>query len=587
MNRVAACDIVTNDISFLDGSTSTSICVDGNADPLDVIRNGGTGNNDATGWIITDAATDEILGTPMAPPFDLDGAGSGTCEIWYVRYLSSDFSGAVMGNNLSDLTGCFDLSNPLEVIREIPDGGTVTLTDGDTDFIGCAGDIVFDVTHTTTAPNLSFWYIITDDQDNILGFHNSADGPTLDLSGAPAGTCRVWGWSYRGLPDPVVGQPLSSLDPAGACADISDDFITVYRETPDGGTITTAGGAADTTVTAGNAFVTVTHSTTANFLSYWYIITDDNGTILGFANSADTNTLDLSGAPAGVCRIWGWSYRGLGDPVPGQNISTLNDDFCETISDDFITVNRVAPPTTLANVIVNEVARDGRIELFNGTGAAVDVSDYWLCDFPAYTRLRDLTLECGDLVMQPGDYLVVSGFSGFNANDGEMGLYNTGSFSSSTALISYVEWGSAGHTRSNLAVQAGVWTSNFFLPPPTATQSIQTFVDQTTLSWDLADETLCGTNQQTTSTVFLGNDVNVNVFPNPASTDLNVSIDGLDNGADARFDVYDATGRLILSQVRAAGNGQSALDISQLSSGQYTLRITSGGLFTTRRITVL
>ncbi|MFT7121814.1 MAG: hypothetical protein ACJAZ9_002002, partial [Neolewinella sp.] len=281
----AVCDIVTNDIMLEGGGTETSICVDGNPDPLTVVTGGGTGGNDATGFIITDLAGN-ILGLPAAGPFDLDGAGAGTCEIWYIRYQTEGFSGQVVGNNLTDLAGCFDLSNPITVVRQEADGGAVTLADGGTDFIGCAGDIVFDVTHTTTATALSYWYIITDDANNILGFANSADTNTLDLSGAPAGTCRIWGWSYRGLPNPVMGEPLSSLDPDGACADISDEFITVYRETPDGGTVTLASGATDTVVTAGDAIINVTHTTTGGFLSYWYIITDDNGAILGFANSA-------------------------------------------------------------------------------------------------------------------------------------------------------------------------------------------------------------------------------------------------------------------------------------------------------------
>jgi len=48
----------------------------------------------------------------------------------------------------------------------------------------------------------------------------------------------------------------------------------------------------------------------------------------------------LSAAPAGTCRIWGWSYRGLPNPVLGASIQTLNDDPCEEISDNFITVIR-------------------------------------------------------------------------------------------------------------------------------------------------------------------------------------------------------------------------------------------------------
>jgi hypothetical protein len=587
VNRIAEdCDIVTNDITFADGtSTTTSICVDGNADPLDVIRNGGSGNNDATGWIITDAATGVILGVPASPPFDLDGAGEGTCEIWYVRYLTDGFSGLEAGNLLSDLEGCFDLSNPLQVIREIPDGGTVTLANGGTNFIGCAGDIVFDVTHTTTAPNLSYWYIITDDNNDILGFANSANTNTLDLSGAPAGTCRIWGWSYRGLPDPVVGEPLSSIAPDGSCADISDDFITVYREIPDGGTITTAGGASDTTVVAGDAFVTVAHTTTAQFLSYWYIITDDNGSILGFQNSTAGNTLDLSGAPVGTCRIWGWSYRGLDDPIIGEDIATLNDDFCETISTGFVTVIREGDDNGFEfdDVIINEVSNDGQVEIFNGTDEAIDVSNYWLCNFPTYTRLSNLTLECGSLMIQPGEYTVVSGFSAFNATDAELGLYRTNSFSSANAIVSYLEWGSSGHQRAGVAISAGIWTADFAVPAPTAAESIQTFTESGSLSWSLETPTLCENNNNTTSTNLLDNGVEINIYPNPTSDYINVELQGLTSPA-VDMQVFNQAGQLVSDLHLDSGNGLNSLDLTNLPAGTYLLRVVSGNASTSHLI---
>jgi len=72
-----------------------------------------------------------------------------------------------------------------------------------------------------------------------------------------------------------------------------------------------------------------------------FCLQDNNDNVLAFVNSADTNVLDLSGAPAGTCRIWGWSYRGLADPIIGEPISQLTDDPCETISDNFITVTRL------------------------------------------------------------------------------------------------------------------------------------------------------------------------------------------------------------------------------------------------------
>ena len=425
-------------------------CVDGATDNVAGIElNGNSGMNSA--WIVTDDQGN-ILGLPPMPSaVDFDAAGEGVCLIYHISY-EDGLTGLAGGNNLTDLTGDFDLSNSITVYRESPDGGTVQLVGGGTEYTGTAGNIVLDVEHTTNANFLSYWYIITDadNNDNVLGFANSANTNTLDLSGAPTGTCRIWGWSYRGLEDPIIGEPISQLTD-DACEAISDNFITVnrqeattvdggtltggpfvfcvdgatdnvagielngnsgmnsawivtddqgnilglppmpsavdfdaagegvcliyhisyedgltglaggnnltdltgdfdlsnsitvYRESPDGGTVQLVGGGTEYTGTAGNIVLDVEHTTTANFLSYWYIITDadNNDNVLGFANSANTNTLDLSGAPAGTCRIWGWSYRGLEDPIIGEPISQLTDDACEAISDNFITVTRL------------------------------------------------------------------------------------------------------------------------------------------------------------------------------------------------------------------------------------------------------
>ncbi len=135
------------------------------------------------------------------------------------------------GQHISTLADedCEDISDTfIPVYRETPDGGTLTLMDGSTSYANCAGNIVFDVVHSTSAPNLSYWYIITDNNDNILATHNSDDGSTLDLSGAPAGECRIWGWNYSGTTSPVAGQHISTLADED-CEDITNDFITINR----------------------------------------------------------------------------------------------------------------------------------------------------------------------------------------------------------------------------------------------------------------------------------------------------------------------------------------------------------------------
>jgi hypothetical protein len=40
---------------------------------------------------------------------------------------------------------------------------------------------------------------------------------------------------------------------------------------------------------------------------------------------------------------------------------------------------------------------------------------------------------------------------------GEMALYRTGSFDVASEIVDYVEWGSSGHNRSEVAVKAGIW----------------------------------------------------------------------------------------------------------------------------------
>ncbi|GGG21504.1 hypothetical protein GCM10011344_22870 [Dokdonia pacifica] len=115
------CPVNAAEIETSTGDTEVSICVgDDMPDPIDVTIVGdpvGTNN----GWIITDNATGEILGLPMAPPFDLDGVEPGVCAVYYVRY-EDGLVGLDMGANIGDLDGCFDLSNPI-LIDRVDEGG--------------------------------------------------------------------------------------------------------------------------------------------------------------------------------------------------------------------------------------------------------------------------------------------------------------------------------------------------------------------------------------------------------------------------------------------------------------------------------
>jgi len=99
-------------------TSSTSICTDDGVDePIDVtIDIAGQGTSGA--WVITDQNAN-ILALPTAPPFVLDGAGVGTCLIWYVNFSDASFAPQV-GDNAADLvtaSSCAALSNSISVVR--------------------------------------------------------------------------------------------------------------------------------------------------------------------------------------------------------------------------------------------------------------------------------------------------------------------------------------------------------------------------------------------------------------------------------------------------------------------------------------
>jgi hypothetical protein len=91
--------------------------------------------------------------------------------------------------------------------------------------------------------------------------------------------------------------------------------------------------------------------------------------------------------------------------------------------------------------------------------AGTQPSGYWLCNFPNYQQVAQ-PIAFGEtvLVSLQGSFL--------SAGDGELGLYSTNSFDSSSAILDYMEYGSSGHMRSSVAVAGGVWTAGDFVPLP-------------------------------------------------------------------------------------------------------------------------
>ncbi len=98
-----------------------SFCIDEAADYLtdDTIQVLGDIVGANSIFIVTDA-NGKILGLPATlkalQDIDFNSAGTGSCLIWHLAF-EDGLQGATIDANANDLEGCFDLSNPIEVIR--------------------------------------------------------------------------------------------------------------------------------------------------------------------------------------------------------------------------------------------------------------------------------------------------------------------------------------------------------------------------------------------------------------------------------------------------------------------------------------
>ena len=344
------------------GDTALTICAgDGISDAFDISLTNTEGAN--SDWVITDP-NGVILGLPAGPPFDLEGAGAGVCYVWHLSYEGT-ISGLQTGNNTSDILGCFDLSNPVIVTRNDPEGGSLTTMAGDTALTICAGDGMsdaFDITLVGASGTNSGW-VITDASGEILAL---PAGPPFDLEGAGAGVCLVWHISYAdGLTGMMVGNNASDLT---GCFELSN-AITVTRLGVNGGSLATANGDTALTICAGDGMsdaFDVTLTGTEGDSSAW-VITDPNGMILGLPAGPP---FDLEGAGAGICYVWHVSYNGaLMGVAVGNNTSGLSG--CFALSNPVI-VTRNDPEggsltTTSGDTALTICAGDGMSDAFDVT----------------------------------------------------------------------------------------------------------------------------------------------------------------------------------------------------------------------------
>ncbi|MCB0598230.1 MAG: hypothetical protein H6557_32485 [Lewinellaceae bacterium] len=326
-------------VSTAGGGSEAFVCPgDGIAD---VVRFANTGSGNYA-YLITDT-NNVVVALPPSDQYDFDASVLNVCRVWGLAYTGNI---TVMAGDTASATplsdGCFSLSaNFITVYKEQPMGGQVADESGNTTLSFCVGDGLADVVRfdSSGTGNSNYAYLVTDTNSVILALPT---GDSFDFENAGPGTCYVWGLAYSGALTAQVGDTASVAILSDGCFALSDNFITVNRESVDGGTVSTESGETDLTLCVGDGVADSIRfdSTAAGSAAFAYVVTDTNNVILSLPAG---DVIDFDSAGTGICRVWGLSYLGAITAMPGDTASVVAlSDSCYALSDNYVTINRQA-----------------------------------------------------------------------------------------------------------------------------------------------------------------------------------------------------------------------------------------------------
>lgn len=116
------------------------------------------------------------------------------------------------------------------------------------------------------------------------------------------------------------------------------------------------------------------------------------------------------------------------------------------------------PYLSMVNPITNQVT----ISNCSSTDA-VDITGYRLCSELTYVTISSGMVVSGSLNI-PGSGSVVLSFA-MDETGADLGFYEpTGSFTSTTAMLDFTQWGTAGNGRESVAVSKGIWAAGTAAP---------------------------------------------------------------------------------------------------------------------------
>lgn len=357
-------------VTTQDGRTEAFVCAgDGNPDLLRFVNNGLSQGSDYL-YIVT-TNTNLVVATLSADSLDFESTGFAELRVWGVSYagnLTDNISGNINDVVFSD--ACFELSdNFVRIVRDLPEGGRISTTDGETNLVFCPGadGDTLRLFRTSTSTS-GFRYLLADADSTILRIQSTDDLIMTDL---PVGDYLIFGLSFTGQLLVSEGDTLSISSPfSDNCFDLADSPITLRKGGEvDGGRLETLFG--DTTFytcpgdTLGDAVAVLTPPPSP-LADYRLIITDDSNRV-EFPD-VESPVIDFNRADPGIYRIYGVSYTGTFFPQFEENLFTgMISSECFEPSENFIHVINFQPSNSLVSISggLTEVSVDGIADTLN------------------------------------------------------------------------------------------------------------------------------------------------------------------------------------------------------------------------------
>jgi len=606
-------------------------CVDGTPDMVSGITlTGNIGANNA--WVITDEEGN-ILGLPPMPGVvDFDAAGAGVCLIWNIAYADG-LTGLAMGNNVSDLDGCYGLSNSISVTRTEVAGGT--LEGGPFEFcVDGTADMVSGITLSGNEGANNAW-VITDEAGNILGLPPMPG--VVDFDEAGAGVCLIWNIAYEdGLTGLAMGNNVAGLE---GCHGFSNS-VTVTRTGVEGGTL--EGGPFNFCVDGTPDMVSgITLNGNEGANNAW-VITDEAGNILGLPPMP--GVVDFDEAGAGVCLIWNIAYAdGLIGLAMGNNVSELEG--CHGFSNS-ITVTRTEVAGGTLEGGPFDFCVDGTPDMVSGITLSENegANNAWvitdqagnILGLPPMPGVVDFD-EAGAGVCLIWNLAYADGLTGLEMGNNVSDL--VGCFGLSNSVI-VTRRGNTGGTLEGGPFEFCVdgeadMVSGITLAGNEGDESAWVITDEAgnilglppmpgVVDFDEAGEGVCFIWNITYSTgltgLEMGNNVSdldgcfdlsnsievarvtegsictnsvednelsnaVNIYPNPVTYSVNIEIEALELGKSVKWSLIDGLGRELKSEFN--NSSQISIDLRDVQSGIYFVKVGVEDKFIVKKISVL